>query len=424
MDPNWNELKNELAAGPFPENGFSKQLQRQIVQKLDGQLSTSKTRMLRTAGAWLFILLLFTFISLNWTPLTETVGSIEESAGQVNNLKAVNDHNQIIDKEQSPVKSVLLIGLRTDFQTKNEKRVLSGNYYSEYRSLMITGDVKNPTKLEVAAEGSGILIPYRQDFWKITPITLETKNDTYHYLSAYKAKEVAIQRKYEDTPDQEIRHNEKLVFAGNQYVSIVENDEEWRGNAPANYEKIWTRTLEQMNSPTDQTQKSITLEQIFNNQAVEAITQLQSQMQAPQSAIKDEITGENWTITRSKGRWIPQIAETHAFTNNHATSYTLHSLAFSLPESVVSYDQLTCSWEQIIEAQPEAVDAVSSPYGDMIAILTASKLYAYTLVNNQIGPLALQVDLHQNEALVMAQWASAKYADNWVKEGKSYLNYE
>jgi hypothetical protein len=424
MDPNWNELKNELAAGPFQEIGFNKQLQRQIKQKLDGQLSIYKTRMLRTAGAWSFIFLLFTFIALNWTPLTESVVSIEETAGKVNNPKAANDHNNILNQEQSPIKSVLLIGFRTDFQNKNEKRVLSGNNYSEYRSLMITGNANDPTKLQIAAEGSGILIPYSQHFWKIAPITLETKNDTYHYLTAYKANGVAIQRKYTDTPDYELRHNEKLVFAGNQYVSIVENDEEWRGNAPANYEKIWTRTLDQMNSPTNHAQNSITLEQIFNNQAVEAITQLQSQMQEPQSAIKDEITGENWTITRSKGRWIPQIAETHTFTNNHATSYTLHPLAFSLPERVVSYDQLTCTWEQIIEAQPEAVDAVSSPNGDMIGILTASKLYAYPLVNNQIGQLALQVDLHPNEALVMAQWASAKYANKWVEEGKRYLKHE
>jgi hypothetical protein len=170
MDPNWNELKNELAAGPFPQNGFNKQLQRQIEQKLDRQLTTYKARMFRVAGVWLFFLLLFTFIGLNWTPLSETFVSIEETAGQGNDPRAANENNKIINKQQLPVKSVLLIGLRTDYQNKNEKRALSGNNYSEYRSLMISGNANDPTKLEIAAEGSGILIPYRQHFWKIAPI--------------------------------------------------------------------------------------------------------------------------------------------------------------------------------------------------------------------------------------------------------------
>jgi hypothetical protein len=423
MDPSWEKLKNELAAGPFPQKGFSNQLQRQIENKMDKQSAVYRNRTFRIAGAWFVILLVFSFIGLNWTPITESVVSFEETTAHVSNQKTTMLHNQVIDKAPTPVKSVLLIGLRTDFQTKNDKRVLSEDNYSEYRSLMITGVANDPVKLEIAAEGSGILIPYRQDFWKIEPINLDDKNHTYHFLTAYKAKDGAIQRKYStDTGSLEFRHNEKLVFAGNQYVSIVEKDEEWAGNRPGQYERIWTQTLEQINSPTDQAKNSISLEKIFNNQATEAIVQLQSQLQQPEPLpeIKDEITGKSWTITRSKGQWIPKVAETLDFTS-YSASYILHPLPFSLPESVVSYDKLACSWEQIIQAQPQAIDAVSSPDGDMIAIFTANKLYAYTLINNQIDSLALQVELNGNESLVMAQWASAKYADNWIEEGKKYL---
>jgi hypothetical protein len=422
MEPNWNELNDGLKEGPFPQKGFTRQLQWQIEAKLAGQAIRYKARIFTFLSAGIVLLMVAFIIGINWTPLTETVAAIEDNAGQLKQMKTTEANNPILTQEPIPVKSVLLIGLRTDYHNKNEKRVLTENNYSEYRSLMITGESQFPYKLQIAAEGKGILVPYRQHFWKIEPITLETNHDTYHYLTAHPANENAVQRSYAETSNIELRHNEKLVFAGNQYVSIVEKDEEWRGNAPAHYEKIWTRTLDQMNSPTEKEANTISMQNIFGKQADETITQLQAQMEKPQVGIKAEISGKNWAITRNKGQWVPQIAQMLAFTNNHAISYTLHPIPYSLPESVVSYDQLSSSWDRIIEVQPEAVDAVSSPSGDMIAILTVDKLYVYSYSDNKIGSLALQVDLHENESLVMAQWATAKYASNWIEEGRRYLN--
>ncbi|QGQ96465.1 hypothetical protein EHS13_17030 [Paenibacillus psychroresistens] len=421
MDPSWEKLKNELTDGPFSQKGFSKQLQRQIENKMDKQSKLFRNRSYRLAGAWCIMLLVFSFIGLNWTPITESVVSFEDTAVHLSNQKAIVIQEQVVITEPTPVKSVLLIGLRTDLKSKNEKSIFGELSYSEYRSLMITGAVNDPAKLEVAAEGSGILVPYHQNFWKIEPITIEDKANTYHYLTAYKASEGITKRKQTvDAGVLESMHNEKLVFAGNQYVSIHENDDKWSGNQPGHYEKIWTKTIEQVNNPTNKAENTISLEKIFNNQATQAIAQLQDQVPAPQSMIKDELTGNSWTISRSQGQWIPKVAET-IDTTSYATSYILHPLPFSLPESVVSYDKLALTWEQIVQAQPQAIDAASSPDGDMIAIITADKLYAYPLVNNQIGKLALQVDLHDNESMVMAQWATAKYANNWVVEGKRYL---
>jgi hypothetical protein len=203
---------------------------------------------------------------------------------------------------------------------------------------------------------------------------------------------------------------------------MITSEEAWRGNAPAESQAVWTLALEQINTAVGRiVNEHLSLKQIFGSPAEAAIAQIQPNISATQNGIKSKITGDNWTLTRENGRWVPQIAEVETFNNNAATSYELHSFPLALPETVVSHDQLVMPWDSIKQVHPDAIDAVSSPDGDMIAIITADKLYIYPYGSNQLGPLALQVELKKNESMVMAQWATAKYAANWLEEGKRYL---
>lgn len=403
MDPSWNELKTQLQEGPFPQKGFNKQLQWQIEEKLESQLFRNKTRLFTIASAGTCMLLLALIISLNWTTLSDSMMSMDKTTEQVIQQNTIQETKSIVANLQSPVKSVLLIGFRTDYQDRNKELEVKEANYSEYRSLMITGDTQNPSKLHIAAEGSSILVPFGQQFWKIGPVTQKAAGYSYQYLTAYPANGSVQQQNVMQIPQEEISHNEKLVFAGNQYVSIIEKNEEKQGNRMVNNEKVWIHKIEQLIKPIHLNLNPVSVQQIMGRQE------------------DDGATHTNWTITRNKGQWIPQIAEAQSI-DNEATSFTLRSIASSLPESVVSYDKLSSSWKQIMEAQPAAIDAVSSPDGDMIAILTADKLYAYPYIDHEIGPLALQINLKPNETLIMAQWANAQYADYWIEAGKKYLN--
>jgi hypothetical protein len=318
------------------------------------------------------------------------------------------------------VKSVLLIGLRTDIQEKSTSNAQVDNNYSRYRTIMIAADPKDALHVQIAAEGNGLLVPHGQYFWQIDALTQETPNDIYHYLTSHPASGKAVKRNYPNTPNEQLHHNEKLVYAGNNYVSII-TSEKWMGNAPAVSQAVWTRALEQINTADKNVKEHLSLKQIFGSRAEAAIAQIQPNITAAQNGIKSEITGDNWTPARENGRWIPQIAEVETTNNNAATRYELHPFPLALPDTIVSHDQLVVSWDTIMQSHPEALDAVSSPDGDMIAVITADKLYIYPYGNNQMGPLALQIDLNNNESMVMAQWASAKYADNWLEEGKRYL---
>jgi hypothetical protein len=397
LDPNWTDLQKELNKGPYPQQGFTKQLQLQIEQNLERPYGIRKARIFKLAVVASFLLLLFLSTQINWTNTAKTSNSAAKPAAGTTTF----EEKQIITNNPVSIKSVLLLGLRTDKIDNN---------YSTYRTIMITGDQSNHQQLIEAANGSGILVPIGQQFWKIDAMT---NNDENNYLVAYPVNGKAAKREASNPINETLKHNEKLVFAGNKYISLIENDQKIQGNKSVSSENIWTMDIQKMNELEKTNDPAhISLQNIFGNQATNAIKKLVGE--------SSQITGEKWTLTRQNGKWVPQVAE-ETTSSDLGTSFKLHTLSLTLPNSIVSYDQLVTSWEAIKQIQPEALDAVSSPDHDMIAIMTADKLYIYPFIADHIGPLSLQLDLNKNEAMVMAQWATAKYADNWLAEGMKYL---
>jgi len=405
MDPSWNDLKNQLKEGPYLERGFNKQLQWRIEEKLEDKSAYNKTRLFKIASSCAVIAVIGLVVSLNWTTLFNSVNSLEKIADQAIELNSSQDVRPAATAIPTTIKSVLLIGFRTDFQDKSEiDKSINAINYSQYRSLMITGNPDKPGKLEVAAEGNSILMPYGQQFWTINSVTQEAADHTYQYLNAIPAAQSGQQEESVFNSSDGINHSEKLVYVGNQYVSIVGRDQGNPKNVNPIKEDVWMHKVDQMNTPDYLNFNPISLEQVLVKQGDKATTD----------------KAENWTITRSRGQWVPQIADVEQI-NNQATTFKLHSFETALPEGVISYDKLSSTWDQILQIQPTAIDAISSPDGDMIAILTKDQLYAYPYVDREIGALGLQMNLNPNETLIMAQWASAKYADFWIESGKKYL---
>jgi hypothetical protein len=413
MDPNSNEFFKKLAEGPFRQKGFSKQLQQRIEHTMDQQSMPFKVRIPKIIAIGFVMLFLLFLIQLD---LAKPNVIVKSGAKQASVVPEANTSTL----QQAPIHSVLLLGLRTDLLLKNDKTALQDNYESTYRTLMIAPDNLDYLQLSVVAKGNGILVPYGQEFWKINVLTQQTTNEMKnYYLTAYPAKTQPSKENLLDAvmPNEQLKHNEKLVFVGNKYVSIEEQEVVSRDNVSTSFKAVWTRELEQINAKKskDSSDKAhISLQRVLGNeQTNEVIAGIQSQKKA--------INGENWTIARQNGKWVPQIAEININQTNNTQGYIMHTLPLTLPENVVSHDQLVSTWEKVKQVRNDAVDAISSPDGDMIAIMTTSTLYVYPYANHQFGSLALQVALNNNESLVMAQWASAKYADKWIEQGKRFL---
>ena len=124
--------------------------------------------------------------------------------------------------------------------------------------------------------------------------------------------------------------------------------------------------------------------------------------------------GDNWAIAREEGKWIPQIGKTFKFSGNNS-NYILYNSNLDLPQNIVSYNELSTGFSSIKKLMPEVQDAISSPDKEIIGIFTSNKLTLYPYSNSSIGKSALDINLNEGETMIMAQWASGNYIDDWTK---------
>jgi hypothetical protein len=234
--PDPHDLDHKLTNDPLYKKGFNEEMQRKIEQAVEKE-SHARRRMrplffIAATAAAAAALIFFPWDLLHTrgkTSIASTALTVVEPAASISS--------------PPPISSALLIGFRTDHEEKDPSKVLNTIHYSTYRTMLIAPE---RGELRKTAEGSGILMPYKRDFWKIDSLTHKTKQDEYHYLSAHLAEEPVKVENFKDDPQEEIHHIETLVFAGNQYLSVAETEEAWAGNAPVRNDRIWVRTLPQL----------------------------------------------------------------------------------------------------------------------------------------------------------------------------------
>ncbi|MNQ89724.1 hypothetical protein D3C85_1050400 [compost metagenome] len=279
-------------------------------------------------------------------------------------------------------------------------------------------------QLEKTSEGTGILMPYKQNFWKIDSLTQTTKKGETRYLSAHLADQPVKSERIVDTEDQEFNRVETLLFAGNQYLSIAESEAAWNGNAPYQADRIWVRTLPQLKEartlqfykkPVDK--NHVSLMDVFGTSLT---TELASMSRVGDNAF-GEVSGQSWTVKREPGRWVGKVAETPKAGSSRPDSYVLRDFPRDLPDKVVNHDDICCSWSNMKSSWPQATDALTSPLNDMLVIFEGDKLkfYSYGQAPGSIPQLTL--DLQPGEQLVMAQWATDHYVQEWIDKVGRYL---
>ncbi|OPH59379.1 hypothetical protein BC351_20950 [Paenibacillus ferrarius] len=416
-NPDPDDLHKELESGPLEQPGFTPKLQRNIEKAIE-QKEREKPRFkpfLCFAGVGVIAaaLLIFPWRSIH----TQSDAAPAMDASVMTTTASASS-------VPSPISTALLIGLRTEHEPTSSMagRGLKGMPYSTYRTMLIA-PVRG--QLQKTSEGPGILMPYKQNFWKIDSLVQRTKTGEFHYLSAHLADQPVKPEVFVDQPDEQLNRVETLLFAGNQYVSIAESEQALRGNTPYQADRIWVRTLPQLkeghtlefyNKPVDK--NHVSLSEVFGMGDNSMLPRVMSGPVAP----KSELTGQSWTVKREPGRWVGKIAETPRVGSTAPDSYVLHDLPRELPDKVVNHDDLCCSWNDIKAAWPQATDALTSPLNDMVVIFEGDQLKFYPYAQAPGNAPQLALDLLPGEQLVMAQWATDHYVQEWIDKVDRYLS--
>lgn len=462
------DFEKELASGPFPRKMFTDRLKRQIEDTIDRREKTPR-RWLPLLSACSFMLcLLAVALWFDRSPLPERNSTAplgdraEPTSGSFAMLSAEENGTAA-----GKMNSGLLIGLRTDGPDFAA---------SSYRTLYIAPEKGEPVKV---AEGNGVLVPYKQQFWRIEPefAVNETTNEIAIQLTAYPAEQAqgetaAAERIYGDisnvgsktgntSGDSNSNDNysdsnnsnnaggkssrdkvvalsagfsvirtEKLMFAGNEYVAVAEAKAQAAEEPASSGKRVWVSRVPDLQSDYGNgNMNDRSIGSLAHRRQV-ALKELLSMLpDSERKAAESEwgqggggpVIGESWTIARRPGRWIAQAAE--AVQVNGRETVVLRDLPYPLPEAVVSHDSLCCSWNDLTERRNDAIDALSSPDGDMVAIFTNDAIAVYPIrVRGQIAEEpSLIVPLRPNEALIMAQWATGRYVDDWKQRVKRIL---
>jgi hypothetical protein len=418
-NPDPDDLRKQLESGPLERPGFTSKLQRDIEEAVERKERT-KPRIkpvlcFAGVGAIAVAILLFPWNTLH----TQSDAAPATDA-------AVTATAASIGLSPAPITTALLIGLRTEHEPASEPgRSLKPMRYSTYRTMLIA-PVRG--QLQKTSEGTGILMPYKQNFWKIDSLVHRTKTDEFHYLSAHLADQPVKPEVFPDQENEQLNRTETLLFAGNQYVSIAESEQTLRGSAPYQADRIWVRTLPQLkeghtiefyNKPVDKNHVSIA--DVYGTN-----TNISGVLGSISSSLRGEVSGQSWTVQREPGHWVGKVAETPRVTAAAAApdSYALHDFPRELPDKVVNHDDLCCNWNGIQSSWPQATDALTSPMNDMLVIFEDSKLKFYPYGQAPGNDPQLMLDLLPGEQLVMAQWATDHYVEEWIDKVGQYLEPE
>ena len=105
--------------------------------------------------------------------------------------------------------------------------------------------------------------------------------------------------------------------------------------------------------------------------------------------------------------------------------YADYSINIIPPSKLVIYDDLKISWTYIKDKVPEAIDAFTSPLGDIAVVMTKNEIIIYGIIRGEMEDMPLRrIDLKDNETVIMAEWATGDYVDNWSKTLNGFKNGE
>ena len=354
----------------------------------------------------------------NYSLHLKKVSDEVSSSFQYQEIQEESDSNNLLMSKNTLTRSGILLGLRSD----------NSEEYS-YRTLWI--GFKNRI-IGSVIETEEIIFPRRSGFWKMEIFTSEADEKTEDHLYAFNISKENPQESrkapFLDSSDWDGRTGKiqkRIDYIGNDYVSI-----EVIGRGGYEYSnKSWQENILQI-LPVDSlpSNKNIKITDLSGDESL-GVIELGIQKTMQKLNIKEENLInkykllDSFGLTRKMGHWFFKGRINYLIDDEfHYADYSINIIP---PSKLVIYDDLKISWTYIKDKVPEAIDAFTSPLGDIAVVMTKNEIIIYGIIRGEMEDMPLRrIDLKDNETVIMAEWATGDYVDNWSKTLNGFKNGE
>jgi len=326
----------------------------------------------------------------------------------INEDKASTASSGGVESKKKVINSALLLSLksyRKDASSKLEEPVYRTIYIS-YKDKLINSETQ---------ELNYILLPRQNGFWTInSKRQIMGTNNIWDSVSAQPVDKANVNN-WSDKPTIYETSSKTINFVGNDYVSFdLYNEGIYQNGENSKSSKLQVVSINSLlfSNP-------IKLTEILAGNGLkvfqESISSLKDSSKG-KNVYSDGPDEDNWGVERCNGHWILKSRLTEKAQTDNNYSYVDFNIPLPAPKELIGYDDLYPSWGGIKDSIPEAIDAFSSPGKDIIVIVTSTKIKVYKISNGVIGKDPLkEIDLRKGEGVIMDQWATGDYVENWEK---------
>lgn len=324
---------------------------------------------------------------------------LQKTSNQVDSSLTASDQNAFnISIENQEGTSGILLGLR-----------IPQNDDYTYQTLWLAADNK---KLHPVLISNNIFFPRNSGFWQLQVHQVQNGLTTEDELSARdittKVSQIPSTNNNIVQPgSQEIEKHKRVInYIGNDYVSIE--------NEINGINKLQVLPVDKISSPIGITVSDLLASNglnVYNSARENQIRILENQ---GITFIYEELYKDNFGLTRKNGHWYLQGRINYP--KDGEAYYKDFNMNVIPPKKLVFFDTLYISWQNIKDRVPDAIDAFTSPTGDIALVKTETSLDVYGITADQLDsqPLA-RIEMKNGEQVIMSEWATGSYVDNWEK---------
>jgi len=336
---------------------------------------------------------------------------LQKVSDQVDSSLATANLNDFKANEQSDLgASGVLVGLKIPKGSGSNDDAGKAGFM--YQTLWLALDNK---KLHPVLIGNNIFFPRSSGFWELQIRQEQEGSNLENTLSAHdvstkvKVQEPQLRNITISRGEVKTEASQKIIdYVGNDFVAVVNDD-------GGNHLQVL---------PVDKISalEGIKLSDLLGNNGLATFSNARAQARRSLNnnnnitSIDDEGFEQNFGLTRKNGHWYLRGRINYYVQDANDPSYLDFKVNLVPPAKLIFYDTLCLSWQSIKDRVPDAVDAFTSPNRDMALVITKTKLQVYSISAGQLGsePLA-KIDLQTGASVIMAEWATGSYVDNWEK---------